>query len=937
MTLERNLQPEYSSVIMSRVPHRTSNLDVPQQRDEPINSRNSPSTLNVLTTSSDFEFSNSMLQLDHDLDQLSLTEKSDDSSSSTSPTEPHSAPVTPAHRQEGPAITVGYRRATQGGFLEGLLGCLRPVWTIIGKATTAELKQQDDWEIPFENITDLQWLGSGAQGAVFLGKLNGEEVAVKKVRDVNETDIKNLRRLNHPNVITFKGVCTQAPCYCIIMEYCPYGQLYEVLRDGKEIPPALILDWAKQIASGMHYLHSHKIIHRDLKSPNILVAKNDVVKISDFGTSKTWNEKSTKMSFAGTVAWMAPEVIRNEPCSEKVDIWSFGVVVWELLSSEIPYKDVDSSAIIWGVGSNSLHLPVPSTCPEGFKLLMRQCWEAKTRNRPSFKQVLMHLEIATPELLKYSYQDFITAQTIWKDEIREQLQLIRCEGTHMPHLEEELIKRRREELRHAQDVREHYERKLERANNLYMELTACMLQLEKRERELLKREQQLAMYDKKRKSIVRPVIRAQERIDRLSKKRTYKSGSELTSPDNPEGVMDSSMTTSSEQVLPSPTKLRMRKSRHRRNNSKSSLGSIWQSPAKTAAAVEEDQNEYHLKHCDEMDVTPRVFKYLGPGTALREYKSTEELHLPLSESERTQRPLELGQVNEVSEKNVNDVCFGCDGVCSDHTCNSKRSSRVSVDIESNDSPSSPCPMSPSQTMNDIEENCNQSKDSSVSDVENTTSYTPDKDSNENINNFPLRGGVTQTSGDSVFTSDLQNEEDNTVIYNSVKRTSSDSEIRRSPKLMQHRLSSIESIDSTPVLGRERRARAHKNSEDSWSEEEEGEVSDDGQANRKRRSYCSTLSSEGCLSEYENNTSDHSTSFNGDGLLSTNSSENLQMELANCAVTSDGLSDKELTVRKMAQQVSNSPERVYKTSDSSSDSDECSDITVSTTVHRTQAW
>lgn len=62
----------------------------------------------------------------------------------------------------------------------------------------------DDWEIPFENITDLQWLGSGAQGAVFLGKLNGEEVAVKKVRDVKETDIKNLRKLNHPNIIPFK-------------------------------------------------------------------------------------------------------------------------------------------------------------------------------------------------------------------------------------------------------------------------------------------------------------------------------------------------------------------------------------------------------------------------------------------------------------------------------------------------------------------------------------------------------------------------------------------------------------------------------------------------------------------------------------------------------------------------------------------------------------
>ena len=66
----------------------------------------------------------------------------------------------------------------------------------------------------------------------------------------------------------------------------------------------------------------------------------------------------------GTVAWMAPEVIRNEPCNEKVDIWSFGVCLWELLTCEIPYRNVDSSAIIWGVGSNSLQLPIPSTCPE---------------------------------------------------------------------------------------------------------------------------------------------------------------------------------------------------------------------------------------------------------------------------------------------------------------------------------------------------------------------------------------------------------------------------------------------------------------------------------------------------------------------------------------------------------------------------------------------
>ncbi|KAH8286503.1 hypothetical protein KR054_010308 [Drosophila jambulina] len=379
------------------------------------------------------------------------------------------------------------------GWMYGLLGCMKPVLSFIGKSGVIEVKSQrsEDWEIPFESITDLEWLGSGAQGAVFSGKLKNEIVAVKKVKELKETDIKHLRKLDHENIIKFKGVCTQSPVFCIIMEFCPYGPLQNILKEEQVMLPSRLVSWSKQIALGMQYLHSHKIIHRDLKSPNILISTNEVVKISDFGTSREWNEISTKMSFAGTVAWMAPEVIRNEPCSEKVDIWSYGVVLWEMLTCEIPYKDVDSSAIIWGVGNNSLKLLVPSTCPEGFKLLVKLCWKSKPRNRPSFRQILSHLDIAGPELLRKTEKQYFETQKSWKEEVRSHLKEITQNGTSIHKYEQDLIKRRTAEWRHAQDIRMVYEEKLQKTNQLFFELSECMSQLQEKEKEIAERERKL--------------------------------------------------------------------------------------------------------------------------------------------------------------------------------------------------------------------------------------------------------------------------------------------------------------------------------------------------------------------------------------------------------------------------------------------------------------
>uniref|UniRef100_A0A673AM76 Mitogen-activated protein kinase kinase kinase n=1 Tax=Sphaeramia orbicularis TaxID=375764 RepID=A0A673AM76_9TELE len=447
-----------------------------------------------------------------------------------------------------------------GGFLEGLFGCLKPVWTMIGKAYSTEHKhsQEESWEVPFEEISDLQWVGSGAQGAVFLGKFHGEDVAVKKVRDIKETEIKHLRKLKHPNIITFKGVCTQAPCYCILMEYCAQGQLYEVLRAGRKITPSLLVDWSMGIAGGMNYLHLHKIIHRDLKSPN--------------------------------------------ECT-----------VWVMLTGEIPYKDVDSSAIIWGVGNNSLQLPVPESCPDGFKILLRQCWNCKPRNRPSFRQILLHLDIASADVLSTPQETYFKSQAEWREEVKQHFEKIKSEGTCLHRLDEELINRRREELRHALDIREHYERKLERANNLYMELSAVMLQLELKEKELQRREQSL---DKKYPGLFKHHSSRQSSssnsMDKLIKKRNVPqklpSGkrpdilkSEVIIPKIDSSVMQVTIPACPNRSSTSPSRSRRVKTRHRKPGKGSSgdlagLKANQSSPSRDSTSQANSSNTNTSKH-----------------------------------------------------------------------------------------------------------------------------------------------------------------------------------------------------------------------------------------------------------------------------------------------------------------------------------------------------
>ncbi|XP_030065498.1 mitogen-activated protein kinase kinase kinase 13 [Microcaecilia unicolor] len=898
---------------------------------DPSDNLNSQGTAAVLTSISEDsrdQFENSVLQL----------REQDDAETTVPQGNHYSGDGCSNGGMEDIKIQFNRSGSGNGGFLEGLFGCLRPVWNIIGKAysTDYKLQQQDTWEVPFEEISELQWLGSGAQGAVFLGKFRGEEVAIKKVREQKETDIKHLRKLKHPNIIAFKGVCTQAPCYCIIMEYCAHGQLYEVLRAGRKVTPQLLVEWSLGIASGMSYLHLHKIIHRDLKSPNVLVTHTDAVKISDFGTSKELSDKSTKMSFAGTVAWMAPEVIRNEPVSEKVDIWSFGVVLWELLTGEIPYKDVDSSAIIWGVGSNSLHLPVPSTCPDGFKILMKQTWQSKPRNRPSFRQILMHLDIASADVLGTPQEPYFKSQAEWREEVKKHFEKIKSEGTCIHRLDEELIRRRREELRHALDIREHYERKLERANNLYMELSAIMLQLEVREKELIKREQAV---EKKypgtyKRHPVRPIVHPNT-VEKLIKKKggTHKPGVQAKRPDllRSEGIPNIELAPSSSPVSGSPKisaqggKGRYRsKPRHRRGNSKGSQNEFagilktqpsQEDPPQTSQhSLHSHHSLQHLHHQQHHNHHPpnhhhalnihgqdiancaNNLRYFGPAAALRSPLSNHaQRRMSGSSPDLISTTMEVDCQRNPGTDSTEEGRWDC---CEEGRCTL-------------------CP--------ECMETRGSQEQSSVLPLEAKSS----------VLNCPESPGQGPLQENSRFAEKMKDNE-----FNSCKSPLS--------------LGTPQHL-TPPVLPRKTRP-VRKNGDDT-SEEEEGEVDSEVEFPRRKRTHrcmssCqsySTFSSENLsVSDgEEGNTSDHSNS--PDELVSSNKDQlgdkmedmlsqtpEIPIEIS---TQSDGLSDKECAVRRVKTQMSLgklcAEEHGYENpghfgeSDCDSSEGECSDATIRT--------
>ncbi|XP_062429670.1 mitogen-activated protein kinase kinase kinase 21 [Rhea pennata] len=322
-------------------------------------------------------------------------------------------------------------------------------------------------EIDFQHLELQEIIGVGGFGKVYRATWRGREVAVKAARQDPDEDItataESVRRearlfsmLRHPNIIALHGVCLREPNLCLVMEFARGGSLNRALaaaaaRGGRRIPPHILVNWAVQIARGMLYLHDEAIVpilHRDLKSSNVLLLEkmehddicNKTLKITDFGLAREWH-RTTKMSAAGTYAWMAPEVIKSSLFSKGSDIWSYGVLLWELLTGEVPYRGIDGLAVAYGVAVNKLTLPIPSTCPEPFAKLMKECWEQDPHIRPSFALILEQLTaIEQAVMTEMPQESFHSMQDDWKVEIQQIFNELRTKEKELRSREEELTR-----------------------------------------------------------------------------------------------------------------------------------------------------------------------------------------------------------------------------------------------------------------------------------------------------------------------------------------------------------------------------------------------------------------------------------------------------------------------------------------------------------------
>ncbi|CAH9095889.1 unnamed protein product [Cuscuta epithymum] len=274
-----------------------------------------------------------------------------------------------------------------------------------GAAIKEEGRQQ--WSADMSELYIGNKFASGRHSRIYRGVYKQRDVAIKLISQPEEdedlasyletqfsSEVALLLRLKHPNIITFVAACKKPPVFCIITEYVPGGSLRKYLHQQEpySVPLKLVLKLALDIARGMQYLHALGILHRDLKSENLLLDENMCVKVADFGISCLESQCGSAKGFTGTYRWMAPEMIKEKHHTRKVDVYSFGIVLWELLTALTPFDNMTPEQAAFAVCQKNARPPLPSDCPKAFQNLVNRCWASNPHKRPHFQEIVTILE-----------------------------------------------------------------------------------------------------------------------------------------------------------------------------------------------------------------------------------------------------------------------------------------------------------------------------------------------------------------------------------------------------------------------------------------------------------------------------------------------------------------------------------------------------------------
>lgn len=282
-------------------------------------------------------------------------------------------------------------------------------WSKYLVSSGAEIKEEGegDWSADMSQLFIGCKFASGRHSRIYRGIYKQRDVAIKLISQPEEdeslanllekqftSEVALLFRLRHPNIITFVAACKKPPVFCIITEYLAGGSLRKFLhqQEPHSVPYNLVLKFSLDIARGMQYLHSQGILHRDLKSENLLLGEDRCVKVADFGISCLETQCGSAKGFTGTYRWMAPEMIKEKHHTKKVDVYSFGIVLWELLTALIPFDNMTPEQAAFAVSQKNARPPLDPACPMAFRRLISRCWSSNADKRPHFDEIVSILE-----------------------------------------------------------------------------------------------------------------------------------------------------------------------------------------------------------------------------------------------------------------------------------------------------------------------------------------------------------------------------------------------------------------------------------------------------------------------------------------------------------------------------------------------------------------